>query len=75
MTNETTWATRVKALRESGLTLTEIGQLVGLTTSAVCDLEQGRTRRPNADTGLKLDRLYQRRRSVKAAVDRAERSA
>lgn len=55
------WSTRVKALRRSGLTLAEIGDRVGLSLSAVCDIEKKRTTAPRGDAALALDALYRAR--------------
>ena len=53
-----TWATRIQELRETGMTLAEIGDAVGLATSSVSDIEQGRTESPRGDAAMKLHQLH-----------------
>lgn len=61
-----TWATRIGALRAAGMTHAAIGVAVGLSTSAVCDIERGRTKKPRGDAALALDALYRRELSARA---------
>ena len=56
-----TWNHRIRALRRSGLTLAQIGDRVGLTAAAVCDIEQKRTKAPRGDAALALDALFRSR--------------
>ncbi len=56
-----TWSSRISDLRADGLTLGEIGELVGLSPSAVSDIEQERTDSPRGDAALKLDALHTKR--------------
>lgn len=53
-----TWKTRVEALRASGMKLSDIGERVGLATSTISDIAQGRIKEPGGDAALKLDALY-----------------
>ena len=61
-----TWASRIQDLKDHGLTLAEIGELVGLATSSVGDLATGRTESPRGEAALKLHDLH-RQRCKKAA--------
>ena len=61
-----TWATRIKALRAAGMTHAAIGASVGLSTSAVCDIERGRTQKPRGDAALELDALYRKQLAAEA---------
>lgn len=54
----TTWASRISDLRSTGLTLGEIGALVGLAASSVSDIEQERTAEPRGEAALKLYELH-----------------
>jgi transcriptional regulator with XRE-family HTH domain len=40
------------------MTLKEIGDLIGLSPSAVSDIEQGRSSAPGGEAALKLDSLH-----------------
>jgi len=55
----TTWASRVSDLRATGLTLAEVGERIGLSPSAVSDIEQGRTTEPKGGAALKLVSLHE----------------
>lgn len=68
------WSTRVRALRRTGLTLAEIGDRVGLSTAAVCDIEKKRTTAPRGDAALALDALY-RARVIETEGDRTHEPA
>ena len=61
-----TWSTRIQALRAAGMTHAAIGVAVGLSTSAVCDIERGRTKKPRGDAALALDALYRRQLTAQA---------
>jgi|GEM_PF-2229762 Helix-turn-helix. len=63
----TTWASRISDLRAKGMTLAEIGALIGLAPSSVSDIEQGRTATPRGDAAVKL---YELHRSVISEVTR-----
>ena len=54
----TTWASRISDLRSTGMTLSEIGELIGLAASSVSDIEQGRTAAPSGDAAVKLHVLH-----------------
>jgi len=54
----TTWASRISDLRAKGMTLAEIGALIGLAPSSVSDIEQGRTATPRGDAAVKLYELH-----------------
>ena len=54
----TTWANRIEELRKQGMTLAEIGDAVGLATSSVSDIEQGRTHSPRGDAAMRLHELH-----------------
>lgn len=56
-----TWSQRIADLRESGLTLREIGELVGMSTGGVSDIAQGRTTQPSGDAAIALHQLHQRK--------------
>jgi len=55
------WSHRIRCLRKTGLTLAAIGDRIGLSPGAVCDLEKGRTGAPRGDAALALDALYRER--------------
>lgn len=52
------WAKRIRALQLQGMTLAEIGVKVGLATSTVGDLANGRSESPRGEAALKLDVLH-----------------
>jgi len=54
-----TWRERIRALQAAGMTLSEIGEIVGLATSSVSDIANGRSEQPRADAALKLHELHQ----------------
>ena len=56
-----TWKTRIDDLRACGMTLAEIGEHIGLSTMAVCDLGNGHTKSPRGDAALKLHALHAER--------------
>lgn len=70
-----TWARRISDLRSAGMTLAEIGKLIGLSTSAVSDIERGRSNSPGGDAALKLHALWQGRSGRTPANDRARPDA
>jgi transcriptional regulator with XRE-family HTH domain len=47
--------------------LAEIGEAIGLATSSVSDIEQGRTASPRGDAAMKLHELHLERCSPKAS--------
>lgn len=55
-----TWAERIRALQDKGLTLSRIGEEVGLATSSVSDLANGRSASPRGEAALKLHALHER---------------
>lgn len=55
-----TWAERIRALQAAGLTLSAIGSEVGLATSTIGDLANGRSESPRGDAAIKLHALYER---------------
>ena len=57
----TTWASRIKDLRASGLNLAEIGEAVGLAPTSVSDIEQGRSRSPRGEAALRIFHLHEER--------------
>jgi hypothetical protein len=56
-----TWQSRVRDLQSAGLTLAEIGALVGLATSTIGDLAVGRIGAPGGEAALKLHELHKSR--------------
>ncbi len=71
-----TWQQRVKELRASGLTLREIGEATGMSTSAVSDLDTGYRVFRMGDAALALYKLHQQRcagAGVKRKVKRVMR--
>lgn len=52
------WSTRVRDLQASGMTLSEIAEHIGLSTSSVGDLANGRSASPRGEAALKLDALH-----------------
>lgn len=55
---DTNWPEKIKALEASGMSLTEIGEAIGLTTGAVSDVKQGRTSNPRGMAAVKLHQLH-----------------
>lgn len=56
------WGSIITDLRgKSGMTLAEIGTAVGLSQSAVSDIEQGRTSEPRGEAALRLYSLHRER--------------
>lgn len=60
-TNTPTWAERVTALRQSGMTLAGIARHIGISPQGACDIEQGRTREPMGMAAVRLYMLHRRR--------------
>jgi transcriptional regulator with XRE-family HTH domain len=58
---ETNWSDRVKQLEENGMSLTAIGELIGLSPQGVSDIKQGRTKAPTGDAAVALHKLHSRR--------------
>jgi transcriptional regulator with XRE-family HTH domain len=56
-----TWTTLIQDLRAAGMTLSEIGAEIGLSTSAIGDLATGRTASPRGTAALKLHQLHSER--------------
>lgn len=54
-----TWADRIKDLETRGWSLTEIGRVIGKSTSTVSDIKQGRTREPGGMAAVKLHDLHE----------------
>jgi transcriptional regulator with XRE-family HTH domain len=52
------WATRIRQLQETGLTLAKIGEEIGLSTSSVSDIANGYSDSPRGDAALALDKLH-----------------
>jgi hypothetical protein len=55
------WATRIKELEAVGLSLVEIGETIGLSTSSVSDIKRGATKAPNGMAAVKLHELHRER--------------
>ena len=55
---DTNWPEKIKALEESGMTLTAIGEAIGLTPGAVSDVKQGRTSNPRGMAAVRLHQLH-----------------
>ncbi len=57
-----TWKDRIEDLRDKdvgpGMTLTEIGEAIGLSPGAVSDLAQGSSKSPRGDAAMKLVELH-----------------
>lgn len=52
------WADRIRELQSIGLTQREIGEMVGLSTSAISDIANGRTAEPGGTAAIKLHTLH-----------------
>lgn len=63
----TTWRSRVQELRDGGLTLAQIGQRTGLSTSAVSDLANGHSDSPRGDAAVALYKLHLQRCRTRGA--------
>jgi transcriptional regulator with XRE-family HTH domain len=55
-----TWAERIRALQASGMTLKQIGESVGLSTSSVSDIANDRSSEPRGDAAVKLHELHRK---------------
>jgi transcriptional regulator with XRE-family HTH domain len=53
------WAERIRELQAAGMTLAEIGARIGLATSTVGDLANGRSESPRGEAALKLHSLHE----------------
>lgn len=53
-----TWASLIQELRAAGMTLSEIGAEIGLSTGAVGDIAKGRTESPRGTAAMKLHQLH-----------------
>lgn len=53
-----TWRDRIRALQAAGMTLSEIGEAVGLATSSVSDIANGRSSSPRGDAAMRLYELH-----------------
>lgn len=69
-----TWKDRIKGLQDTGMTLSEIANLIGLATSSVGDLATGRTESPRGAAALKLDQLHRSRCEEQPKKTSADRS-
>lgn len=56
-----TWSTRIRDLMAAGMKQSEIGAEVGLATSTISDLANGRTKAPGGEAAIKLHELHQKR--------------
>lgn len=56
-----TWQSRIRELQAAGLTLAEIGELTGLSTSSVGDIASGRSTQPRGDAAVALHELHKTR--------------
>jgi transcriptional regulator with XRE-family HTH domain len=59
-----TWQSRISDLRKKprpGLTLKAIAELIGMSESGVCDIEQGRSKSPRGDAAILLIQLHEAR--------------
>lgn len=61
-----TWASRIRDLQQAGLTLSDIGSRVGLSTSSIGDIATGRTESPRGDAAIKLFELHKQRHELTA---------
>ena len=61
------WATRITELEAAGMSLVAIGEKIGLSTGAVSDLKQGRTKAPGGMAAVRLYQLHQQHQDGKAA--------
>lgn len=56
-----TWSTRIRDLMAAGMKQSEIGAEVGLATSTISDLANGRTKAPGGEAAIKLFELHRTR--------------
>jgi ribosome-binding protein aMBF1 (putative translation factor) len=52
------WADKVKALEESGWSLTDLADEIGLKPASLSDIKQGRTKASSANAYVRLHELY-----------------
>lgn len=62
-----TWAQRVRDLQAAGMKLSEIGEAIGLATSTIGDLANGRIKAPGGDAAVKLMELHRDRGAAPGA--------
>jgi hypothetical protein len=63
------WKQLIADLRAKGLTLRQIGETAGMSTSGVHDLANGRSKSVMYETGLRLVQLHRRAKRRKAKHD------
>jgi hypothetical protein len=77
--DENDWSARVIELERFGLSLTLIGESVGLSIQGISDLKHGRRREPRGMVAVRLWNLHRRtlcrRRRGSAAADDATQAA
>lgn len=56
-----TWSNRIRDLMAAGMKQSEIGAEVGLATSTISDLANGRSKAPGGEAAIKLHELHQKR--------------
>jgi transcriptional regulator with XRE-family HTH domain len=56
-----TWAQRIRDLQAAGMTFQAIGEEIGLATSSVGDIANGRSSSPRGEAAIKLHALHQLR--------------
>jgi len=61
------WKKHIHALREAGMTLDQIAEAMGVSTSAIYELLAGRTKSPRADAAIRLLSLSPARRLDEAS--------
>lgn len=61
MNTKNRWAERIGALRETGMSLSTIGDRIGLSRTAVHDLSTGRSKMPAGDAAVALYNLHRKR--------------
>jgi IS30 family transposase len=63
----TVWARKIGQLEKAGMSLVGISRAVGVSTSTISELKQGRTQQPRGNAALKLIELHERTCNTKSA--------
>jgi len=67
------WKKHIHALREAGMTLEQIAEAMGVSTSAIYELLAGRTKSPRADAAIRLLNLSPARSLAEASAGAVSR--
>jgi hypothetical protein len=66
-----TWQSKIADLVKLGMSLTEIGEIIGLAPASMSDLSRGETKSPRGDAALELHQLWLSRCGDKSSANAA----